>query len=143
MSEIVTQILDDIVDTLRSSGIFEEVKLGKNNSSTAIPRANVLFEGCETFQPDDNDSSQWKRLKARVIIHTRCDSSSQAAQRAANLSDSAAEALLATSYRSAKCHDLPIGKATEIGQSELSSNIKRPEVEISFSLRCHFEIQEA
>jgi hypothetical protein len=48
-------------------------------------------------------------------------------------------ALLEDPFRGERCQDLPIGRATELGRSELVRGLKRPEVEMAFVVRCHFE----
>ena len=47
--------------------------------------------------------------------------------------------LLEDPFRGERCQDLPIGQATELGRSELVRGLKRPEVEMTFVVRCHFE----
>ena len=70
------------------------------------------------------------------------DAAAEGVCRAIELSALASEAVLDDPYRGQRCCDLPIGRATEIGHSELVSGLKRPEVEITVAVRCHFEVQE-
>jgi len=136
-------ILNDIVSTLRATGQFDQVALGKSDTASVVPRVCVTHEGEESFRPDDASSSQWGRLQARITVHTRSDDTHEATLRAVDLSNAAAQALLVDPYRDQRCQDLPIGMATEIGRCELSKIVRRPEVEATFYVRCHFESEEA
>ncbi len=142
MSSTATEILQDIVSALNDSGLFAEVSLGISEASTAVPRAYVTYEGQDTFLSDDHSASLWVRLRVRVTIRTRSDSRGEGVARAADLYASAAEALLTDAYRTQHCCNLPIGRATEIGRSEITPGIRRPEVEMTFGVRCHFEQED-
>jgi len=142
MAATSSGILQDIVSTLRSSGEFALVTLGRTDDQAQVPRAHVLYEGQDTFQSDDTPDSRWGRLRARVIVHTRCGSAAEGLGRANDLCDSAGRSLLDDAFRGQRCRDLPIGCATEIGAIEVVAGIKRPEVEISLDVRCHFEIED-
>ena len=141
MASAASEILQDLVDTLRSAGLFEQVTLG-GDSSTAVPRATVLFDGLDVLNGDDAGNSQWFRLRARVKVHTRAGDSREAVTRAADLFAAAQDALLSDPYRSQRCCDLPVGRATEIGRVDSAHAVKKPEIEVVFSVRCHFEIEE-
>ena len=143
MASIASEILQDIVNTLRDSGVFELVTLGEEESATGVPRAAVVFDGLESFVPDDTDCCRWQRLTARVKVHTRAMHASQAVTRLSELCLSARAAILADPYRTQQCCDLPIGRATEITRIEPMPGIRRPEAEATFALQCHFEVEEA
>ena len=142
MASVVSEILSDMVETLRSTEDFRLVTLGEVASATQVPRAAVVYEGQESLPPDDSSSTSWVRLRASISVHTRSEKGSESITRANELCEKAAEALLVDPYRGTRCHDLPIGKATEIGRSKLTGGVRRPEVEMTFDLRCHFETQE-
>lgn len=142
MSPLAAAILQDMVQSLHATEQFALVTLGPSGSATVVPRANVLYDGQDVFQPDDTPSSQWMRLRVSIILRTRSDAAAEGICRAIELSALASEALLDDPYRGQRCCDLPIGRATEIGHSELVSGLKRPEVEITVAVRCHFEVQE-
>jgi len=135
-------VLQDLLQTLRAGGAFALVSLGEAGSATAAPRATLAYEGEEAFPSDDGAASRWIRLRARVIVHTRSENAAQALLRASDLCQAAGQAILSDPYRGQRCRDLPIGRATEIGRSEMSSGAFRPEVEMSFAVRCHFEVPE-
>jgi len=143
MSSVTTDILQDLTQTLRNSGLFQSVTTGSRGTDTAIPRAAIICEREETLAPDDSASSRWGRMRAIVKIHTRCGTSSYATSRLADLVAAVSEALLADPYRSGLCRDLPIGRATEIDGCRAATDLKRPEIEAGIDIRCHFEIQEA
>lgn len=135
-------ILQDLVATLRSTGAFAAVCLGESHQESAVPRACVVYEGQEWLPCDDEPAARWLRVRVRVTVHTRDENSGAATLRGAELCGAAAEALLVDPYRGGRCCDLPIGRATEIGQAEPRTGLKRPEVEMTFSVRCHAEIPE-
>lgn len=143
MSSATTNILNNITQTLRSSNLLQSVTTGHRGSETAVPRATVVCEREEALTPDDSASTQWGRLRIAVKIHTRCGTSSDAAERLADLVASVIETLLADPYRSGLCSDLPVGRATEIDGCRIATDLKRPEIEAAIDIRCHFEIQEA
>ncbi|MHC4981546.1 MAG: hypothetical protein ACYTF6_00045 [Planctomycetota bacterium] len=143
MPSTLTAILQDIVSTLVDSGLFAEVSLGNSEGSTAVPRAHVTYEGHEVFFSDDNAGNLWVRLRARVLIRTRSDNLATRLARTADLGTSAGDALMADPYRGQRCRDLPIGGATELGRSELTHGIRRPQVEMALAVRCHFEQEES
>ena len=143
MPSTATAILQDIASTLAGAGLFAEVSLGKSEGSTAVPRVYVTYEGHDIFLSGDSAANLWVRLRARVGIRTRSDDFAEGIARAADLYTSAAEILMADPYRGQRCRDLPIGPATEIGQSEVTVGIRRPEVEMTFGLRCHFEQEDS
>ena len=143
MASEVGDILQALVDTLRATGKFRLVTLGEAHSATDVPRASVLYKGHESSQPDDTAEVRWIRLRAGVVVHTRSTSVVQAVKRANELCEEVAEALLQDPFRGARCHDLPIGCATEIGHSELIRGVRQPEVEMALGVRCHFQTEEA
>lgn len=138
MSSAASAILEDLVTALRSTGAFAAVALGENESNTAVPRANVLYEGYEEFPPDDTTSGRWTRLRARVQVRTRSSDGSEAILRVNSLCASVSAALLNDPYRGGRCRDLPIGQATELGRADLTNRLKRPEQEMTFDIRCHY-----
>lgn len=139
MSSVASEILADLVQALRGTGKFRHVTLGEAGSAAEVPRASVLHEGQDSFQPDDAVGVQWYRLRATVSVHTRSTDASEAVTRANELYEEATQALLQDPFRSGHCQDLPIGRATEIGRSQLVRDLKRPEVEMAFDVRCHFQ----
>jgi len=141
MSSTSAAILSDLATTLRSTGTFALVTLGASPTSSVVPRAAVTYEGQDEFRPDDTASARWMRLRSLVTIHSRSDNPATA-DRVVDLAESASEAILADPYRNQLCQDLPTGRATEIGSIELAKGIRRPEVELSFNVWCHFEQQE-
>ena len=143
MASRSTEILEALVDVLRSSGDFRLVDLGASPQADAVPRCSVIYEGQELFQPDDAAATQWGRLRLSLVIHTRSEDVSQAVCRVDELCDQAAASILADPFQGGLCLDLPIGRATEVGRRQLARNLKRPEVEISLDVRCHFEVEEA
>jgi len=142
MASVVCEILSDIVDALRATNNFSVVTLGDVASTTQVPRATVIYEGQESLPPDDSSTTSWVRIRVTISIRTRSQKASGSLTRANELCEIAAGALLSDPYRGGRCHDLPIGKATEIGRSEVAGGIRRPEVEMTLNLRCHFETQE-
>lgn len=139
MATIVSEILQDLAGALRTAGKFRLVTLGESGSAVDVPRAAVIYEGQESLQPDDSAGLVWIRLSASVALHTRSDSRSEAAIRINQLCEDAMAALLVDRYRGARCHDLPVGKATEVGRAKVLGGLKRPEVALTFDVRCHFE----
>jgi hypothetical protein len=141
VSERATEILYDLVSSLRASELFALVTLGGCGSSGGVPRAAVLLEGQDFFQADDCPATLWVRLRVRIAIHLRSDDSAESIDRAGQLCASSVQALLSDPYRGQRCKDLPMGRATEIGRTELVPGLKRPEAEVTLTVRCHFEIQ--
>lgn len=135
-------VLQDLLQALRSTGAFALVSLAGAGPSTVVPRAVLAFDGEEVFPSDDGAANRWVRLRARLTVHVRCDDPGKALLRAADLCEQAAEALLADPRRAGHCRDLPVGRATEIGRSEMSFTTQRPEAEMAFAVRCHYEIAE-
>ncbi len=142
MASIVADILNDIVDTLRSISTLGPVTLGESGSATEIPRAGVLYKGQESLPPDDATGVQWFRIRAIVSIRTRSIDDAEAVSRINELCELAADALLQDRFRGARCQDLPIGLATEIRRNEMSQGIRRPEVEMTLDIQCHFQTVE-
>ncbi len=136
-----TQVLQDIVDTLRASDEFALVTLGGGGTSTEVPRASVMHVGLDSFPCDDSSSGRWGRLRVAVVIRTRSNDRTEGIARAANLCASAAQELVSDPYRDSNCQDLPMGRAMEIEQCKINQQLKHPEVEMALHLRCHFEIQ--
>ncbi len=142
MASTASDILADLADTLRESGVFAQVTVGQDGSSAAVPRVSVLLEGAEDFTPDDAHDQRWVRLRSRVAIRTRNQDSAAGVARANDLCASAAAALLTDPHRGGRCQTLPIGQATEVGRCDLSTSLRRPEVEMSFGVRNHYVIGE-
>jgi len=142
MASEAARILENIVEALRSAGVFASVALGEQGSATEVPRANVLPECEETLRPDDLADARWVRLSARVVLRTRADSGSEGLSRLMDLHRAAADALLADRFRGGICRDLPVGMATELGRAEIARGVRRPELEMSFPVRCHYQLQE-
>ena len=142
MPSAATQILQNLLSTLRTADLFAHVAIGKTSSETSVPRANIIYEGDDVFESDDTASTRWARLRASVEIHTRCDDSAESATRLADLAAATRETLIADPYRGQLCIDLPIGRATEVTAYRTLGNLKRPEAECTLNLRCHFELEE-
>ena len=137
MAAKTSQVLQDIVGTLRQSGHFASVSLGVSGDTT-LPRAEVLHESLVCFSGDDT-VSLWRRLVAAIVVHVRDDVAETAISRASDLADQAATSLLADPFRKGLCQDLPIGRATEIQPSHMVSGVRRPDLQIRLDVRCHFE----
>jgi hypothetical protein len=142
MSSTATAILQDMVATIGGTGVFALASLGERPGATVVPRAYVRLEGLDTFAPDDSPSTQWMRVRASVVVHTRGEDDAEAVARAADLCIVAGGALLADPFRGEKCRDLPVGRATEVSRHEIDASPRRPEIRASFSVRCHYEVQE-
>ena len=142
MSDTVTDILTDMVEALRTSGQFRLVCLQDAASSTDVPRACISYEGQESFAPDDCGQGRWIRLAATVSVHTRSTEPSERIGRICQLGQAAIDALLSDRFRGQRCTDLPIGQATEVSRIRLDCTGKRPEVEMTFDVRCHFQTPE-
>ena len=151
MSSVETEILNDIVTALRDSGAFALVELGGSESQSAVPRATVVYESRQTFASDGFPTSRWVRLQGRIFIRTRCESPAEGVGRTVDLAQAAADAILQDPYRSQRCHDLPIGRATEVQQTRWarsaryperknSLDVRAPQREISLIVRCHYEL---
>lgn len=132
-------ILDDILQALRACGAFVTVVVGGSLSDCDVPRACLLYDGCEPLASDDDASARWGRLRLTVVVRTRSLDVIAGVRRADSLCHAAADALLADPYRGGRCEDLPAGRATEVGRWQLSRTVKRPEIEMSFDVRCHFQ----
>ncbi len=142
MASTASDILVDLADTLRATGQFAQVIIGADGSSTAVPRANVLHESTEDFPPDDRHDERWVRVRSRVAIRTRSQDTATAVTRVNDLCVAAAAALMTDPHRGGRCQVLPIGRATEVGRCDLATSLRRPEVEMSFSIRNHYVVQE-
>jgi hypothetical protein len=143
MASAVVQILEDLVATLRTTGMFHVVTLGQGGSETAVPRASVLYDGQDSFPPDDSPDARWVRVRVTISVRTRSLDFSQAIARAEELCEQTIEALLEDSFRNGHCEDLPVGRATEICRHQVTGDLNRPEVEMSLGIRCHFQAGEA
>jgi hypothetical protein len=139
MASTAADILDDVVETLRSTEAFSTVCLGVSASETEVPRAEVIYEGIEVINPDDSSGTTWCRLRASVNIHSRATDSASGTRRADELAEAAAEALLIDPHRGSRCVNLPAGMATEVQRVRPIGGLKRPEVAVSIEFRCHFE----
>ena len=141
MTARATEILQDITGTLRTSGLFETVTLGEDAGSAAIPRAGVLLDSFEVFPCDDGGAQWWARLSVRLCLRVRSNDYSTAVSRLMDLAVAATEALMEDPYRGQRCLDLPIGLATETGRFEITPRLRRPDMEGSVAVRCHFETE--
>ena len=142
MTQTASQILADLVRALRETGAFGLVTLGQAASATETPRAAVICEGQDRLTPDDAAGSTWTRVRASVSIRARSSDSTQATNRILALCEQAAAAMLDDPHRGGLCHDLPVGKATEIGQGQLDRDLRRPEAGATLDVRCHFETEQ-
>ena len=140
MSSPPTEILDDLVETLRGTGLFRVVSL-EDDASGEIPRAVVALDGYEFLTPDDSAGKAWGRLSAGVSVRTRGLSAAETVKRAGDLCDLAMAALAQDAFRGGLCGDLPIGKATELGRARPIAGLRRPEAGMVFDVRCHFETE--
>jgi len=142
MTQTASQILADMVLVLRETGAFALVTLGQSASATETPRAAVICEGQDKLTPDDTSGNTWTRLRASIRIRTRSSDATEATNRILGLCEQAATALLDDPHRGGLCHDLPIGKATAIGQGQLDHDLRRPEAGATLDVRCHFETEQ-
>ena len=142
MDAAATTILNDIVLTLKAMGCFAHVGLGRAGSESDVPRAHVEIDSLEHFRPDDSAGTYWVRLGARISLHTRSNDPAEAVRRMANLCAQVCEALLEDAYRGGFCQDLPIGEATQIVRRDASAAVRRPEVEGSVLVYCHYAVSE-
>lgn len=140
MTSLPNEIVQDMVQTLRTAGSFGEV-CSEDNSSSQVPRTVVLLDSYELLAPDDSAGGLWGRLRATVSVRTRGVSASQAADRAADLCNMAMDALAVDPYRGGLCSDLPVGRATELGRAQPIRGLRRPEAGMTFDVRCHFETE--
>ena len=139
MASKAADILDGVVETLRTAEAFSTVCLGLAASQTNVPRAEIIYEGLEMLSPDDSAATVWCRLRASVNIYTRAADAAIATKRADELAEATEGALLADPYRNGKCVDLPVGAATEVQRTRPITGLKRPDVGVTIELRCHFE----
>lgn len=154
MSALDTDILRDLTAALRASGAWASVDLGGRRSENVVPRASVLFERRDSFASEDWPTSRWVRLQVRVVLRTRSESAAEGTARSTDLAAAARDALLADPYRGGRCHDLPIGRATEVQivrqakeerypERATSLNVRAPERELCLTIRCHYELADA
>jgi hypothetical protein len=141
MASPVSDILNNIVETLRSSEAMGQVTVGPVDGPETVPGAAVLYEGQETFRPDDSPAARWGRVEVTVIVRTRSAAVLSGVSRAADLCETIIDALLEDPYRDGTCCDLPIGAATEIERIS-AGKVRRPEVEFRLAVRCHFEQED-
>ena len=141
MTSPASDILNDIVETLRSSEALGQVTVGPTDGPETVPGAVVLYEGQETFRPDDNPAARWGRVEVTVIVRTRSAAMMVGASRAADLCETIIDALMEDPYRDGTCCDLPVGAATEI-ERITAGKVRRPEVEFRLAVRCHFEHED-
>ena len=139
MASTAADILDDVVETLRSTEAFSTVCLGVAASATEVPRAEVIYEGIEILNADDSSGTTWCRLRASVNIYSRATDAAVGTRRADELAETAVEALLTDPHRGSRCVDLPVGMATEVQRVRPIGGLKRPEVAVALEFRCHFE----
>ena len=139
MASTAQTVRDSLVQSLRSAGVFALVAPGEAPDAAAVPRAHVLYQGRETFRPDDAPTGEWLRLRYRVQVRTRAGSAAEGVARASELAESAVAALLTDPHRGGVCANLPVGRATEIGRLEVLTQLRRPEAGVAFDVRCHVE----
>jgi len=135
-------ILTDLCETVRATGAFAAVTIGPDADSARWPRAEILFESLRRIPAEDRADAFWCALTARVRISLRLASGSADPQRALDLAETVGQALLVDRFRGQRCRDLPIGRATELGPTQLKTDLKQPYLAASFEVRCHFESQE-
>ncbi len=139
MSSPVNDILADIRQAIADTQAFAAVTLGADKDSAHWPRAEVMLTSTEAVPADDDPESHWFTLRANVFIHVRATHEGSAISRALDLAQTAQESLLADPYRGQRCRDLPIGRATEIGQTRPEPGFKSPYLAVAFDVRCRFE----
>lgn len=139
MSSTAGDILVDLRDVLRASGLFAEVSIGLAPDSARFPRAELHLSAVKETTPDDNPAARWLTLRTRLAITVRGAGAEHL--RAWELAELAQAALLADRFRSQRCRDLPTGRATELGVAELSPHAKPPLAEVSFEIRCNVELE--
>ncbi|MCD4823589.1 MAG: hypothetical protein K8S55_03210 [Phycisphaerae bacterium] len=138
MTSVANDILNDLAETLRSTGELAMVSIGPMGSNSAVPSAEVLFEGRQIFPADDTGDTQWVRLEAEILVRTRAATAMEGITRTVDLSETLADALMEDPYRDGLCGDLPIGLATEI-KSTLPDDVRAPAAEIRLAVKCHYE----
>ena len=154
MSSTVSNILNNLVEVLRDTGVFATVQLGGDESNSAVPRAVVIHENIETIVSDSDFHLRYHRFNARILIRVHSAMPAEATTRLADLATIATDAIMADPYRNTNAQDLPIGKATEIFQTrtpkdqrypERKTSVKprRPEYEIVLAVRCHYSATDA
>ena len=142
MASVATEILHDVAERLRTSGLFAEVAVGSPAAASAVPRASVAYDGHDVFLSDDRANVLWVRLRARVVMHSRAARDDGRLALAADLASAVTNVLMADPWRGERCRDLPVGRATEVGRAEVASGGRGSEVEIALAVRCHYEIEE-
>lgn len=143
MASTETAICRDAAAALAASGLFAETHVGLDAASNAVPRASVAVEGREVFLSDDRPNGLWVRLRLRVFVRDRADNVGDGVARTADLCAAAGAALLADPKRGGLCRDLPVGRATELGATDKVTGVRRPAVEASLAVRCHYETEDA
>jgi len=143
MTNQASQILNDIVGTLRTCGAFVVVGVDLPGSVSQSPRACVTQVSLNFTPAEDRPTGVWGRLRARVAIHCRCDDDSSRIHQLNELAETARSALLDDPHRGDLCTDLSQGRATEIGHIEQSDSVRRPQGQVNMDVWCHFESQEA
>jgi hypothetical protein len=139
VSSTAGDILVNLRDALRASGLFAEVSIGPAVDTGKFPRAELHLSAVKETVPDDNPAARWLMLRARLAITVRGAGAEQL--RAWELAEAAGAALLADRFRGQRCRDLPTGRATELGVAELSPHAKPPLAEVSFEIRCNLELE--
>jgi hypothetical protein len=137
----VGEILTDILDAIRNTEAFAAVTLGPDNDAARWPRAEVVPITIEHLQPEDAPEGQWCALSAQVYIHVRSTEKASGLERALSLAGTAQAAVLTDRFRTHRCRDLPIGKATELGPAKFKPEVRSPYLAVAFEVRCHFEFQ--
>ncbi len=145
MASTVSNILTDLGDAIRESGLCRQVAMGVEASTSVVPRAHVMLTGVEYVTSDDAANQRWGRLRAQIHLRWRAADAGDGQLQLAALAGEVTDALLADAYRGGLCSDLPLGRATEVTQGQPSSRLRRPEMELVLDVRCHFaqEAQEA
>ena len=132
-----SNILNHIVATLRDACEFAEVSQAAPDATrTAMPRADVIFDGLERRALDDAPDAAW-RLAAVVRISVRNERNDDATRRALDLADQAGRALPADRFRGGLCEDIPGGRATVVAEVS-PAKTSRPEAEVRLTVHCHF-----
>jgi hypothetical protein len=136
----INDVLNNVLTTLRDSGLFSAVVFGEDHSRVDMPRAAVRFRSLESHLPDDTAAGRWIRLTLQLSVRTRRGADGSEA-RLGELVAAARGALLADVTRGGICSDLPIGAATDLGTVSPEAGLHGPVVGRVSELTCHYETE--
>jgi hypothetical protein len=141
MASMVSRILTDLGDTIRASGLCRQVTMGGDGASSIVPRARVALVGVDYVPSDDDAFARWGRVRAEVHLRWRGSDAGAGQDTLVALAEGITTALMVDTYRGGLCCDVPLGRATEITQSQVGGGLRRPDMAIVLAVRCCF-VQE-